>query len=231
MNRTFHSLIHWIDSITQLIYPRLCPACGKAVITNENFLCLECEWNLPLTPYFLHLDNPVSRVFEGRIPLEIGTSFLQFQGGGMAQKLLHRLKYKGETQIGAQLGYRMGLELRHIPLPDALIPMPLHPTKKKKRGFNQSSCIARGMAQALDIPVREDLVRRIKANPSQTRLNRLERWNNVEGIFELTELSEPIQYIWLIDDTLTTGSTLEACARPLIGKGIKIGVITLAYAR
>ena len=196
----------------------------------EDELCMSCEFELPVSPFLKHENNPVRQVFEGRIPLEFANSFLLFKKVGLSQKLIHQLKYKGNQNIGVHLGELFGEHLKGTTiLPDALVPVPLHPDKEKLRGYNQSLCIAVGLGKALGVPVDDDLVFRTKKNISQTRLNRIERWQNVEGIFKRTPKPCPYKYVWIIDDTLTTGSTLEACA-VCFEDNVKIGIATLAYA-
>ena len=228
---TFHILKPWLNSLADLIFPPLCSGCKNPLASDEKWLCLKCETKLPIAPYILENENPINTLLKGRLKLEFSSSFLLFTKDGIAQKLIHDLKYKGKTSIGEELGRMFGEELKaHITIPDAIIPIPLHPRKEKSRGYNQSSFIAKGLAKALGTKVDETLVTRIKENPSQTSLSRFDRWENVKDIF-LCSKQTSYTYIWLVDDTLTTGSTIEACANAILKKNdVKLGIATLAFA-
>lgn len=228
---TYQKFKPWLSSLSDLVFPPLCPSCKNPLISDENWLCLACEMRLPIAPFLLNNANPIHTLFKGRLNLEFGTSFLLFSKEGIAQHLIHALKYKDNTKIGVELGRLFGIHLKgKVDLPEALIPVPLHPNKEKKRGYNQSTFIAQGIGEVLKIPVNTTLVQRIKENPSQTKLTRFARWENVREIFSCST-KVPYKYVWIIDDTLTTGSTLEACALALQNKSnVKIGVATLAFA-
>ena len=231
MNYTITRVFHWIDSLTNLIYPKFCVGCHSLLLEYENVICLNCDTKLPIAPYIVHKENPVTSIFKGRVPIEFGSSFLVFNKGGLAQKLIHKLKYNDREDIGEFLGAKLGSYLSGIEKPDMIIPIPLHHEKLISRGYNQSESIANGIGKVLNVPVDLDLIERTISNPSQTKLNRFNRWENVKGIFKLTRSTENIKYVWLIDDTLTTGSTIESCASILVEKGLKVGVLTLAYAK
>lgn len=228
---TYHILKPWLSSLSDLIFPRLCSGCKNPLASDEKWLCLLCETKLPIAPYLLQNDNPINALVKGRLKLEFSSSFLLFTKNGIAQKLIHELKYKGNTRVGEELGFMFGETLKGpIEVPDAIIPIPLHPKKEKLRGYNQSYFIAKGLANALQTKVDDTLVKRIKENQSQTRLSRFERWENVKDIF-LCEGKTEYKYIWLIDDTLTTGSTIEACANAILKTNdVKLGIATLAFA-
>ncbi len=225
------SIVNWLSSLSNLIFPPVCPGCKNPILTHEHWLCMSCEIKLPFTPYMLQNENPITALFKGRLNIEMGTSFLLFTKNGLSQNLIHELKYKNNTQVGEELGRLFGQQLLgHVALPDALIPIPLHPDKEKKRGYNQSYFIAKGLGAALNVPVDVTAVQRVIANPSQTKLGRFKRWENVKNIFACAE-DIPYKYVWIIDDTVTTGSTLEACATAILKhKKVKIGIATLAYA-
>ena len=230
MKPTKPNPIKWLISLANLIYPEVCQGCQSVLLEQEEWLCLQCESDFPLSPFLLHNENPVTSLFRGRMKLEFGTSFMTFSKGGLAQKLMHKIKYKGRKDLAYKLGQRFGESLQTVKKPDALVPVPLHPKKLKKRGFNQSDHIALGLSDSLGIPMRNDLISRNTANKSQTRLNRSDRWLNVRGIFDWCGKPFEGNYIWLVDDTLTTGSTLESCAAAFQERKIRVGVITLAYA-
>ena len=221
--------------LTELMFPRLCVVCGDKLIEQEQCICLHCLHHIPRTNYHLAPDNPVAQLFYGRVPIELATSFFRFSKGSDYQKLLHGLKYKGMMEIGAEIGKHFAIDLMQSPefsAVDVICPVPLHPMKEKKRGYNQSWWIASGMARQMQKELSDADLKRITATETQTRKNRFERWQNVEGIFELSNPEAFAgKHILLIDDVVTTGSTLEACAQAILSKtDAKVSIATLATA-
>lgn len=191
--------------------------------------------NLPKTNFHQYPNNRLSKTFWGRVELQNASSFLFFKKGGAVQNLMHALKYKGIKEIGELLGNLYSMDLLNFngfDVPDAIVPVPLHPDKLKKRGYNQSEWFGKGLAEGLKIPIITNaLVRNIQTE-SQTKKNRWSRWQNVEKVFELInpEIIEN-KHILLVDDVVTTGATLEACSNELLGqKHVRVSVATLAYA-
>jgi ComF family protein len=226
----------WLNDILNLFYPHNCHACGDALSTQENIICLLCESKLPRTGFHMHADNPIARVFWGRVKLEDATSFLFFNKGGHVQELMHALKYKGKKETGVHLGKLFGLDLKNSPSYqhiDTIIPVPLHPKKLHKRGFNQSYTIAKGIGKVLDAEIDRTNLIRIVNTESQTKKSRYNRWENVKGVFGvINENQLKDKHILLVDDVLTTGATLEACASVLLDiENTKVSVATLAYAQ
>lgn len=221
--------------LTELLFPRLCVTCGDKLIEQENWICLHCLHHIPRTNYHLEPDNPVAQLFYGRVQIELATAFFRFSKGSNYQKLLHNLKYKGMKEIGSEIGKHFAIDLMQSPgfsTVDLICPVPLHPDKEKKRGYNQSWWIASGIARQMNKEISNDNLKRVTATETQTRKNRFERWQNVEGIFDLCDPeSFSGKHILLIDDVVTTGSTLEACAQTIISQsGAKVSIATLATA-
>ena len=222
-----------IKDFFSLIYPRTCNACGKSLITGEECICTFCRFHLPKTRMHLEKDNKFSQIFWGRIPIETGTALFYFQKGSKVQELIHRFKYKGRKEIGHFLGRMLGDELRTSSFYeeiDLIIPVPLHPEKIRKRGFNQSEVIAGGIAESMGIPHSSKALIRSVATQTQTRKTRFRRWENVESVFETPypKLLEN-KNLLLVDDVVTTGSTLEACAQKLLAvEGTRVWLVTLA---
>lgn len=221
--------------LTELLFPRLCVTCGDKLIEQENWICLHCLHHIPRTNYHLEPGNPVAQLFYGRVQIEHATAFFRFSKGSDYQKLLHSLKYKGMKEIGAEIGKHFAIDLIQSPgfsSVDVICPVPLHPDKEKKRGYNQSWWIASGIAQQMNREFSDDNLKRVTATETQTRKNRFERWQNVEGIFDLSNPEAfSGKHILLIDDVVTTGSTLEACAQAIISQsGAKVSIATLATA-
>lgn len=226
----------WIDDILNLFYPKICQACGITLVRQENVLCLSCLMNLPRTGFTMNEENPVTRAFWGRVKVEFATSFLFFNKGGHVQELIHGLKYKQQKEIGFYLGSLFGKELKSSPFfkeTDLLVPVPLHPKKLQQRGFNQSRIIALGMLESIDTAIDDTNLKRVVFTSSQTRKSRYERWENVRDAFKVENESEfEGKHVLLVDDVLTTGATLEACASVILSiKNTRVSVATLAYAQ
>lgn len=224
-----------LNYLTELLFPRLCVVCGDKLIEQEQWICLNCIHHIPRTNFHLDRDNPVARLFYGRVNIENATSFFYFSKGSNYQTLLHDLKYKGMKELGKEIGKHFAIDLQQSPefrSVDIICPVPLHPSKEKKRGYNQSWWIAFGIAQQMNKELSSDNLRRITATETQTRKSRFARWQNVEGIFEL---SDPEAFsgkqILLVDDVVTTGATLEACAATILSAtNAKVSIATLATA-
>ncbi len=229
-------LINPIIKASLVVYPRLCEACKQNVDDEVALICVECRLTLPRTNFHLHKDNPVMKVFWGRIPLEYAFSFLYFVKESRSQKLMHALKYKGLKEIGQITGQWFGEDVnKHKAVADSIdivLPVPLHPKKLKKRGYNQSEYIARGIAQGMKKDLSVDNLIRLKHTDTQTRKSRFHRWENVSGIFDVKDVSLfESKHLLLVDDVITTGSTIEACFLALKQcKGLKLSVASLAFA-
>jgi ComF family protein len=224
----------WNDFVS-LFFPVICVSCGKSLFKNENSICTYCLYHLPKSNFHLVNDNPVAKIFWGRINIESAAAFYTFNKGGRVQHLIHQLKYKGQQQVGVSLGKLYGYELREnnaFKGIDVIIPVPLHAKKQRKRGYNQSMCFAEGLAETMHLTVDSDSLFRSIASETQTKKSRFTRWKNVESIF-YTKNEEPLtgKHILLVDDVITTGATLEACAQTLLKiNGVKVSIATIAYA-
>ena len=218
--------------LLHLFYPSLCEGCGKTLLVSEKVLCLNCALQLPLTNYHHLPDNETATRFAGRVPFEYATSFGYFTNEGLLQHLLHGLKYKNKQEIGLFLGELFAVSLLGIDWVktlDYIIPVPLHHKKEASRGFNQSKLLADGMGKVLKIPVNCLVLQRTRHTESQTKKSRTERLKNMDGAFSLCqpELLKD-KHVFLLDDVLTTGATLESCALTLSQiEGIKISIATI----
>lgn len=223
------------EDFLSLIYPNLCFSCENVLMKQEHLICTNCMIQLPRTYYHLVEDNPVELIFWGRVKIEKATSYFLYQKGSKYQQLIHELKYKGFREIGVELGKKFGAELiqnNYFGDVDCLVPVPLHPKKEKKRGYNQSLAIAEGLAQMLQKEVCTDVLIRNYYSETQTRKGRFERWQNVNELFGVKN-SEKLanKHVLLVDDIVTTGSTLEACANVLLQlPNVKVSIATLGYA-
>ena len=229
------TLRDWLDSILNLFFPRLCAACGEPLLKNEETICLKCRLLLPKTGFELHPDNPLAQAFYGRVKLHAVTACYFFSKKGKVQHLIHELKYKGNTDAGLFLGEQLGESIKDAPQfqgIDYLIPVPLHPKREKRRGYNQSLLIAQGVNKVTGIAIGDKYLIRAAYNETQTHKSAEARYENVQHIFEVRFAEElKGKHVLLIDDVLTTGATLEACAHQLETiPGISISVATAAYA-
>lgn len=219
-------------SLTDLFYPRLCLGCSRNLHQHENNLCWQCLHRLPRTMYHKQVDNPLERLFWGRTQVKAATSLLFFTKNGLTQNLLHQLKYSGQKEVGVRLGELVGNEIKNeerFSQADAIIPVPLHPKKLQLRGYNQSALLAQGIANRLALNVHENWLQRQIHTETQTKKGRYERWENVADAFVCPKSADLIgKTIMLVDDVLTTGATLEACARPLQNAGANVLIVTLA---
>jgi ComF family protein len=224
----------WEDLIS-LLLPRLCHACGDHLLRNENLICTQCYISIPRTNYHLTADNPVEQLFWGRCLISSAAAFSFYTRGSRIRKLIHKLKYDGLKEIGFELGKIYGLNLKNSGFTDdmdLIIPVPLHKSRQRSRGFNQSEYIARGIAEVTGLPVEINILDRIRSSDTQTKRSRFERWMNVEGIFKVAD-SEKIdgKHILLVDDVITTGSTLDACASELLKtENVKVSIAALAVS-
>lgn len=221
--------------LINLFYPKDCTICGTVLVKNENILCLKCIHELPITNYSWDNENPVKKVFYGRAKIENATSLLIFNKKGAVQKLIHQLKYKGQKEISPFLGKWIGKEIsqstNHENV-DAVIPVPLHKKKLRSRGFNQVEGFGKEIATELNIPYLDDVLLKTSLSISQSLKGRLARWGEIEETFVLSK-PESItgKHILLVDDLITTGATLEACAHVLQqAKNVRISIATMAIA-
>ena len=210
----------WLSDLQLFFFPANCVVCGKKLSAPHEVLCLECEYNLPRTGFRDNLENPVSQSFWGRVPVEMCTALFRFEKGSAYQALLHDLKYRGNRRIGTYLGKMLGNEIRYSAFGscDILVPVPLHPKRFRQRGFNQSEVIAQGTSSVTGIPVVRNLLKRPVHHHSQTSFGRYERFENVNGNFRVCQGAPDVtgKKLLLIDDVITTGSTLEACSVELL---------------
>lgn len=225
----------YLADFVSLLFPELCVACRESLVANEKSLCTDCRYNLPYTNFHTQPDNIVAQQFWGKIKLEAAFALFYFTKGGKVQNLLHELKYNGQQQIGNLAGTIAGEQLvknRIFTTVDYIIPVPLHKKRLRKRGYNQSTRFAEGLAAKLNAVVEENNLIRVKATETQTHKSRFARFENMQEVFVVTNPDRLInKHILLVDDVITTGSTLEACGAKLLEiEGLKLSIATIAYA-
>lgn len=228
-------LIRYLKNFVSLLYPELCAGCGRPLYEHELFICTYCWYHLPLTNFHLDPNNAAARQLWGRAKLERVASMLYFIENTSVQHILHHLKYYSKPGLGEVLGARYGemLNSSDFSHADILMPVPLHPRKLRQRGYNQSTQLAKGIHKTMGIPlVTDNLVRHSHA-ASQTTKRRYERYENMRTIFEIKDHSALVgKHILLVDDVLTTGATIEACANKLLEiPDTRVSALTLAYTR
>lgn len=221
-----------LNEFSHLFFPDSCAACGEKLLSSEEGACLKCMYKLPRTNNFTQPDNAAETLMAGRFPFERIASFCAYSKQGLLSTLIHQLKYNHKKNIGILLGRIYGKDLlgsEFIENINAIIPVPLHPKKQKQRGYNQAEMIAKGLSEATSIPVVTGNLIRAIYNPTQTKRTKTQRWENVKDIFDVIN-PETLKnkHVLLVDDVITTGSTIEACGIALQKcNPIKISVVTL----
>lgn len=220
----------WFDFV-DLIFPRCCAACDKGLIGNENVICTACRIALPRAGQDSIFSEMIGQKFLDRHEVTETHAFLLFTKKGKVQKLLHALKYKGQPEVGVELGFMFGQEMLEndmLPYADLIISVPLHKRKLKSRGYNQSDKLAEGFSKATNIPWSGDVLLRAKYTETQTGKTRNERWENVRGVF-VVQGDVRGKKVIIMDDVLTTGATIEACIEVLLEAGCtEFIVLTIA---
>ena len=221
-----------LNSFIKLFLPDVCVACGAELLESESGACLLCLYKIPRTNNFLKENNSAEILMAGRIPFERIATFSYFVEGGVLRPMVHKLKYYDGKDMGILLGKMFGEDLLasdFINNIDIIVPVPLHPKKQRSRGYNQAEIIAHGISEATEIPVISNNFIRVVFNPTQTKRTKTERWENVSGIFKIKDSSLfDGKHILLVDDVITTGSTIEACGNVLQNcDNLKISIATI----
>lgn len=226
---------NWVTDLAGLFLPRRCSGCDSPLMRREEGICLACKQDLPYTRFHDDAENAVERLFWGRVELEAATALLHFEQGTNVRRILHRLKYKGDSEAGTAIGGLMAQALqgsRRFSTVDAILAVPLHPRKQRLRGYNQSQFIVDGFRKEWPLISAQGSVVRGTSTTTQTRRGRLDRWTNVKEAFELRRPELLVdRHLLLVDDVVTTGATLEGCIRATAGvPGLRISVCTAAFA-
>ncbi len=221
-------------NFTQLVFPNLCIGCETVLRTNEDLICFPCQHQLPLTYDWLPT-TPSNQTFKGRVEIDQFVSYVYFSKGAIIQRMMHELKYKGRKDVGIGLGKLLGNHLKQHGIfakMDGLVAVPLHPAKVLRRGYNQSDMIVKGMAEKLGLKDFSNVIARTEYTNSQTTMNRFNRFRNMDKVFKCTQQSRiRNKHLVLVDDVVTTGSTLQACANTLFRAGASsISIATIARA-
>lgn len=233
-------ITQYILDFFSLLFPDLCAACGKQLFQGEKQICTACLYDLPYTDFHLYAENAVAKLFWGRINCHAAMAMLYFRKGTRVQQLIHQLKYRSQPELGFRLGVLLGERLAasdRLPgenpdPPDLIIPVPLHPSKERSRGYNQSRMIADGLSSVMHVPVNTTQLIRQRSTGTQTKRNRYNRFENMKAVFSVPD-SAPLagKHVLLVDDVITTGATLEACGQVLLDTGLnKLSIAAIAFA-
>lgn len=222
-------------SLAHLFYPHVCNTCGKGLSPAENILCLRCQHRLPLTGFHLHPDNTLEKVFWGRVKVCHAMAAYYYNQGATMRRLIHQFKYHRRGDIALHLGRQMGhllLQSAWLNEIDCIVPVPLHKARVRRRGYNQSALLATGLSAIIQRPVLPHALQRISYSDSQTRKNRVSRWENVSGVFTAKETAGLRgRHVLLVDDVITTGATTEACCHALKEAGAVVSICALAFTQ
>ena len=240
----------WCRALADLFFPRCCTVCGNGLYLHEEHVCTVCMAEIPYTYFWTFSPNAAEKVFIGRVDVERVWSLFYYTES--YRQLVHSLKYRSNVKIGLWLGEMLGekialsLSAGNQHKIDYIIPVPLHWRKQWKRGYNQSEIIAKGVVKGfgeckMEMPEMEvpkiltKVLKRTSFTRTQTHKDRHNRWLNVCNAFAVNEKAAKRhnlagKHILLIDDVLTTGATLEACASILVEQlGCRVSIATLAY--
>ena len=227
----------YIAGLRELFFPRFCPVCGKPLERDEKDFCLDCFSDLPLTYFWDWDDNPLRRRLEEKCTVGYGAALFHFRLESPYHYLMHRIKFEGGKNLGYRLGYLLGLYLKDgagFEPVDIIVPVPLHPLRRFRRGYNQSQIIASGIAAALGVPVCPGLLKRRRWTRPQSGISGNGKSRNVEGAFRTNDAQGEklkdggFRHILLVDDTITTGSTISECVK-VLPPFFKVSVASLAF--
>lgn len=226
----------WLRDIADFFFPRTCRVCGKVLLHNEEYLCMQCMLDMPRTGLAMEQDNAMAQLFYGKLPVERATAYFYFTKGSDYRRLIHRIKYNGEKECGYYLGKMMARELFSAGFfkgVDYIVPVPLHRSKERKRGYNQSEWIAQGIADEAGIELCADALVCRTHRDSQTQKGIYDRYLATREAFELLPNTPLVgAHVLLVDDVVTTGATLLACGEALVKGGVRqVSMATLAAAK
>lgn len=223
------------ENLINVLFPKVCSGCSNHLLSNEKVICTICRHEIPLTNHHLNTENEAIKKFYGKIPVEFASTLVYFHKKGIVQEMIHNLKYRGHEEIGAVLGEWQAESLKKLPITnsfDEIIPVPLHKKRLKERGYNQVSSFGLALSKKLKINYNPNILSRSVYSKTQVKKNLLNRTEVLEHIFEVNfSEKDHDKHFLLIDDVLTTGSTLEACGRELLKiPGAKISVVCMAMS-
>lgn len=224
-----------LTSLVNLFYPLVCAGCETFLLHSEAVICTSCRHEIPLTQHLLQPENEAWQKFYGRIPVERVAALTYFHKKGIMQEVIHKLKYRGHEEVGTVIGHWFAAEIKdklpEIPF-TCIVPVPLHPKKLRERGYNQVAVFGKTLSEHLNIPYIDSVLIRARYSNTQTKKDLLARSEIGNSVFDVTDLqSLSGHHILLVDDVITTGSTLEVCCRALLKiPNIKISIACMAMS-
>lgn len=224
-----------LNDLAALFFVTTCAGCDTPLVAGEAFICTACWYHLPRTRSHQRRQNSSARQLWGKVRIEAVASYWYFREDSRVKRIIHQLKYGNRPEIGTAIGLRYGALLTDTaPFNQAeiIVPVPLHPKKRRARGYNQSAFFAHGLSRTMQLPVAEHGIVRVRSTESQTRKDRYERYENMLKTFEVNDAAAITgRHVLLVDDVLTTGATLEACAHVLWENGASnVSAVTIAKA-
>lgn len=227
--------LSFLHALAHLFFPHKCCGCGSDLLAEKSIFCLDCLASMPFTGFEQYADNPVEKNLRGRAEIQAGSALLYFTKNSAVQQSLHRFKYKGRKEIGHYFGQCIGYALKNSGRfrgCQVILPLPLFIPREKARGYNQAAVLSAGISEIMQIPVIGNALIRVAGTATQTHKNRIQRWQNMVNKFRVVhpELISN-KHILLVDDVMTTGATLEACAQILLQlERVSLSIATLAYS-
>ena len=223
------------ENLINVLFPKVCAGCNSFLLSNENVICTVCRHEIPLTNHYLNPENEAFKKFYGKIPVEFASTLVYFHKKGIVQEMIHSLKYRGHEEIGTVLGQWQAEDLKAISITstfDEIIPVPLHKKRLRERGYNQVTQFGLALSENLKINYNPNLLYRNIYSKTQVKKNLLKRTEVIGNLFEVSYTEKDHnKHFLLIDDVLTTGSTLEACGRELLKiPGAKISIVCMAMS-
>ena len=224
----------WYEALVHVFYPSLCYGCNNELIQGDQYICLQCQTEMGRTYFESIRDNPVEKLFWGRADIQCAASTFYYIDKTPLQQIVHHIKYRQEKELGIHMGKIMGIHGTEFFTEfetELCIPMPLHPKKEYKRGYNQASLLCEGIFKQTGIPYNEKALVRNENTRTQTKKSRIERWKNVASVFDVIEPSIiNDKHVVVVDDVITTGASTEACVNMLLQHGAKtVGIYSLAF--
>lgn len=223
-----------LKNLINLVFPKLCMGCNSLLLTNEAIICCQCNHNLPYTNHFFLKNNDTTKKFYGIIPIEFSASMLYFHQKGIVQSLIHNLKYKNHQEIGTLLGKWYAADLKkviEIKTVSEIIPVPLHKKRLEERGYNQVTTFCEALSDELQVAYNPSLLYRNRYSKTQTKKDKESRKEITTALFDVDySESDYNKHFLLVDDVMTSGATIEACAKALLKiPNSKVSIITIAY--
>jgi len=223
---------------SELLFPNICVVCSDLLVLTETGICSICWNNMPYSPWRYNDQNPIVKALWGRSLFTAGYHLLSYRKGSIASRVLHSIKYENQQDLAEIMGRKMGLELikSSFLLPvDGIVPIPMHPKKQKIRGYNQAELLAKGISEVISKPVFSGLLTQTRQTQTQTTKGREDRAMNTGNKYQcnVNFSFNPLKHVLLVDDVMTTGSTLQAAEMAIRRvyrlENLQLSIATLSY--